>query len=266
MSKVSEVYREKGLSGLARWVVLKRIGKPLFRSLDDFLARESLVGDPDVFDRRDFEFVPTLEADWKAVRRELDALMADPDLIPPVRSLQPDQEKTAIDDGWRSFMLYGYGLRSDYGCERCPETARLLESIPGRVSGFFSVLVPGTHIPKHSGVTKALVRCHLALVVPESGEQCRMQVGDETVYWEEGRCVVFDDSAKHEVWNDTNESRVVLIVDVERPMRWRGRQLGRALLLTLQLSPFLQSARRNLRAWEREMRDRTASEGSRAGA
>lgn len=251
MVRATEVLREKGLAGFARWLLLKRIGKPIYRGLDRFLANQSLVGDPDVFAREDFPFVADLEADWKAVRRELDAVLAGPAGVPPVREIQPDQEKTAIDDGWKSFVLYAYGERSDYGCERCPETARLLEQIPGMSSGFFSVLTPGTVIPRHAGVTKALVRCHLGLLVPAAGERCWMEVGDETVRWQEGRCLLFDDSAKHAVWNDTEETRVVLIVDVERPMHAPGRLVGRALLAALRVSPFLRSARRNLEDWER---------------
>ena len=29
-----------------------------------------------------------------------------------------------------------------------------------------------------------------------------MRVGDKMIYWEEGKCVIFDDTHKHEVWNE----------------------------------------------------------------
>jgi beta-hydroxylase len=45
-----------------------------------------------------------------------------------------------------------------------------------------------------------------------------MQVADKMIYWEEGKCVIFDDTHKHEVWNDTNGIRVVLLFDVCRPL------------------------------------------------
>jgi aspartyl/asparaginyl beta-hydroxylase (cupin superfamily) len=45
-----------------------------------------------------------------------------------------------------------------------------------------------------------------------------MRVGDKMIYWEEGKCVIFDDTHKHEVWNDTNGIRVVLLFDVFRPL------------------------------------------------
>jgi len=37
------------------------------------------------------------------------------------------------------------------------------------------------------------------------------------VAWEEGKALVFDDSYEHEVWNRTDEDRVVLLWDVWHP-------------------------------------------------
>ncbi len=252
MAKAREVWQSKGLRGFLRWVVVKRIGKPLFRRMDSVFARTSLVGNDPVLDPGLFAFTAKLESSWETVRDELLPLLAEREHIPPVRSLQPDQDKTARDDGWRSFVLHGYGFRSDYGCERCPETTRLLESVPGLTSAFFSVLAPGTHIARHAGVTKAVVRCHLPLVVPRDAEKCRMVVRDELVVWQEGHCVYFDDSEKHEVWNDTPEERVVLIFDFYRPMRAPGPLFGRLLHAILRVSPFVRTSRRNLERWEAE--------------
>ena len=64
------------------------------------------------------------------------------------------------------------------------------------------------------------MRYHLALKVPEPREQCRIRVGDEIVTWEEGRSLIFDDTYEHEVWNDTDDERVVLFLDVVRPLRF----------------------------------------------
>jgi aspartyl/asparaginyl beta-hydroxylase (cupin superfamily) len=55
---------------------------------------------------------------------------------------------------------------------------------------------------------------HLGVVVPPGP---RMRVGDEEFGWEEGRCVVFDDSFEHEVWHDGDQPRVVLLMDVSHP-------------------------------------------------
>jgi aspartate beta-hydroxylase len=44
-----------------------------------------------------------------------------------------------------------------------------------------------------------------------------MRVGDRRVVWQEGRCVVFDDSFEHEVWNSADEPRIVLLFDIVHP-------------------------------------------------
>ena len=42
-------------------------------------------------------------------------------------------------------------------------------------------------------------------------------VDEETRCWEEGKCLWFDDSFEHEVWNQSEENRLVLICDMWHP-------------------------------------------------
>ena len=44
-----------------------------------------------------------------------------------------------------------------------------------------------------------------------------MRVATETVRWKEGEVIVFDDSFEHEVWNGSDETRIVLIIDFNHP-------------------------------------------------
>jgi beta-hydroxylase len=250
LGKLPIKYRELGPLGFARWFLLKRIGRPLYRTVDGYLGRQSLVGDPPVFDPQLFPFVAELEAGWGAVRAELDALFAARHLLPPIQAIQPDQARISPDDKWHTFVIWGYGYRSASACERCPETAKLLEKVPNLQSAWFSILAPGKHIRAHQGVTKGVIRIHLGVKVPARREQCRMQVGEHVVVWEEGRCILFDDSQRHEVWNDTDEERAVLIIDFDRPMTRRGRVVHRLLQHALRWSPFVRDAKRRVERWE----------------
>jgi beta-hydroxylase len=45
-----------------------------------------------------------------------------------------------------------------------------------------------------------------------------MRVSDQVTSWEEGRLLVFDETHEHEVWNDTDQNRVVLLFYVVRPL------------------------------------------------
>jgi len=93
-----------------------------------------------------------------------------------------------------------------------------LDTPPRRASPsrrtMFSILAPGKHIPDHCGPYKGVIRYHLGLKVPRDARQCRIRVGDEYATWAEGTSELFDDTYEHEVWNDTDEERVVLFCDV----------------------------------------------------
>jgi aspartate beta-hydroxylase len=78
----------------------------------------------------------------------------------------------------------------------------------------FSLLAPRTHIPPHTGVSNTRLVCHLPLVVPP---HCRFRVGATTREWRIGEAFVFDDTIEHEAWNDSDQLRVVLILDLWPP-------------------------------------------------
>lgn len=234
------------------WLV--HFGGKIRRPLDRLIARYSLVGNPPVFDPAAFPWIGALERDWETIHAELEAVMRHHDAIPTLDSISPDHKRIAPKNQWRSFFLWGYGYRVDSNCARCPATARAVERIPGLNSAFFSILAPGIHIPPHEGVTKGLLTCHLGLIVPREAERCRMRVGPEFVRWSEGRALAFDDTYTHEVWNDTDDTRVVLLIQFERPLRGLGKRLAALFLAAVRRTDFVQEARRNLGSWEEAYR------------
>jgi beta-hydroxylase len=227
----------------------------IIKRVERFLMRFSEVPDRPIFDAADFPWTAALEQAYPLVRRELDRVLEHPEQIPNFQDISRDQVNITRDDRWKTFFLYGYGYRMDRNCAMCPETARIVESIPGMYTAFFSVLAPGKQIPLHRGPYKGVLRCHLALRVPEARERCWIEVGGERASWEEGRCLVFDDTYKHQVHNDTDETRVVLFLDIIRPMRFPGSLLNRLILQGIRFSPFIRDAVRNQRAWERRLGD-----------
>jgi beta-hydroxylase len=233
--------------------LIVRQGKKLRRHVDGWVARSSLVPNDPVLDPAHFPFLQGLRDYWTQIRDEALAATSNLDAVPALRRISPDHARIAANDDWRSFFLIAYGIRAEQNIARCPVTMSVLERIPGLNSGFFSILKPGTHIPRHRGVTKGLLTCHLGLVVP-SGGSVRMQVGDQTVGWGEGETLVFDDTYQHEVWNDTNGTRIVLLVQFERPLRLPGRLIARAFLGAVRHSPFVREGRRNLDRWEESMK------------
>ncbi len=252
--ELRERYQELGPKKFARWFLLKRIGKPFVRWLDDLMAASSTVGDVAILDNRHFPWVEGFQDATPAIRKELDAVLANKESIPSIGQIQPDQDNIS-DQDWKAFFFFGYKQPSESNCARCPETTRALRRIQGLNSAFFSILAPGKHIPRHRGLSKGQLRGHLALKVPEERESCRMDIDGNPMLWTEGRFFAFDDSLKHEVWNDTSEERVALIIDFERPMRWPGRLAYRLMWTMLRFSPYVRDGLRNQAEWEKRFAD-----------
>ena len=230
----------------ARRKRVKKLGKRLIRSLAAFLGRQSLVGDTPVLAREPFPFLEAFEANWREIRAEVDEILRHREAVPTFQEISPDQAKIATGDNWRTFILHGFGTRHEKNCARAPVTARLLQDVPELQTAWFSILAPGYHIPPHRGVSKGILRCHLGLKVPRQRERCRMRVGDEMLVWREGELFVFDDTYEHEVWNDTEDERVVLIFDFDRPMRFWGRAVNNAFVAGLKRTAYFKVPKRNL--------------------
>lgn len=232
---------------------LFRIGKKLRHRFSAVVARSSKVGDTPLYDPAIFPWIAELERQAPAIRAELEAVLNHEAAIPPLADISPDHRRIAPPGKWKSFFLHGYGYRVEENLRRCPATAAAVAAIPGMNSAFFSILAPGAHIPRHRGVTKALLTAHLGLVVPREAERCRMQVDEEFVHWREGETLVFDDTFHHEVWNDTDEWRAVLLIQFRRPVGLIGKLAGGLFLFGVKRSRFVQEARAELGRWEGAM-------------
>jgi beta-hydroxylase len=192
-----------------------RVGDRALKLVNRAIARQSKLPVQPFYRPSDFAWVAPVEANWKAIRAELDAVLAHRDALPNFQDISTDQYTLTDDDRWKTYFFYGYGFRSDANCARCPETTRLIEAIPGMETAMFSILAPGKRIPPHTGPYKGVLRYHLGLVVPDAPvEQVGIRVGGETAGWSEGASLVFDDSYEHEAWNHADADRIVLIVDL----------------------------------------------------
>jgi beta-hydroxylase len=229
------------------WVI--NIGKKLRPWVDEKVANSSHVPNDPVLDPADFPHTAELEAHWEIIRDEALAIGADPDRVPALDEISPDHAGIAPAGKWRSFFLWGYGYPVADNLARCPKTAEIVSRISDLNTAFFSILKPGTHIPDHRGVTKGLITCHLGLKVPKVGD-CRMRVHEDIVRWEEGKTLVFDDTYRHEVWNDTEETRIILLVQTKRPARFPGNLISGLFLWAVKRTPFVQEARANIAKWD----------------
>lgn len=195
--------------------------------------------DRPVYRPEDFWFVAHLEANYPRIRAELDAVTDS-----GRHDFAPVEEPLLGAGKWDQVILYEAGRRQDRGCAMFPVTAAVVEQIPeattlGPGVVTLSWLEPGTHIVPHCGHTNTQLRVHLGLQVPD---RVSIRVGEQLLTWQEGRCIVFDDSYEHEVHHDGDRPRVVLLMDVLYPALdddQRARVLARRRSASEQIASYL---------------------------
>ncbi len=234
-------YREK---------VKFRFFRPALLKIGDWMGKYSTVGDHPVFDNRQFLWTSVLENNWSAIRKEAEGVLAYHSRLPSIQEIQQEQKVLNQDNNWKTFFLYGFGIKATLNCQACPVTSSLLEQIPGMKTAFFSVLSPHKHIPAHKGIFKGIIRSHLGLIIPGKPGDCVMRIEKENICWQEGKAVVFDDTYEHEVWNNTDEIRVVLLVDVIRPFRSPLSFINNRIVKLIGNSSYVKEAMQNHRKWE----------------
>jgi len=209
------------------------------------------LGNPYVYENAAFPWAAAIERDWRLIRDELDRVLLRHDDLPNVQDITLDAAAITRDSRWKVFLLMGYGIRSRPSIDLCPETWRIMRTIPGLRTVMFSVLEPGKRLPPHRGPYNGVLRLHLGLIVPEEGERLAIRIGPEVRSWREGKVLIFDDAYEHEAWNDTGQSRVVLFVDFAKPLRFPANLVNLLILKLAPFTPFLREATENLRQWER---------------
>jgi ornithine lipid ester-linked acyl 2-hydroxylase len=225
-------------------------GERLTRALTRFFSSQSLVEDAPILDSKPFPFLEEFTKNWEVIRDEVTEILKNREDIPAFEEVSPDQHWIAKGKNWRTFFLFGFGEKMPSNCARAPVTTALLEKVPNLQISWFSILSPGYHIPPHRGVTKGILRAHLGLIIPKDAEKCRIRVGDQIRVWKPGEIFVLDDTYEHEVWNDTDEERVILIFDFDRPMRWLGTTLLHTFIYIMKFTAFYQEPKKNMMSFE----------------
>lgn len=179
------------------------------------------------YDDAMFPWLPRLEAATDEIRAELETVIREdwatfhPYIQYPAGAPVRQWKELNHSPAWSAFDFWRDGKKIEENCRRCPRTTALLESLPlAYQEGYgpnvmFSVLAPRTRIPPHTGSTNIRLICHLPLILPGN---CRFRVGNDTREWQMGKAWVFDDSIDHEAWNDSDETRVILMLDVWNPL------------------------------------------------
>jgi aspartate beta-hydroxylase len=176
---------------------------------------------------------------WSDIRDEALSLSNRMQTIPRFHEIMPAQADISANDGkdWRLFILKVYGAEVEKNMALCPKLTDMVSSSPDVLSASLSFLAPRKHIPRHRGPFRGVLRYQLGLSVPvdEQGRPAAvLALNDVEHRVGDGQHLLWDDTYPHEVWNNSDQMRLVLLLDVRRPhMPFDLRVLSRALIASV---------------------------------
>lgn len=186
-----------------------------------------------------FESFKVLQDNWEVMREEAlklreegyFAAVSDKDS----KSYYDLGFRTFYKYGWSKFYLYWYGQTLNSAKRTCPKTVEILSKCPAVKGAMFSILPAGSKLTRHLDPVASSLRYHLALETPHN-EKCFINVNGEDILWKNGEHFVFDETYLHYANNNTDQDRIILLCDVERPMGALGKLFNLIYVQFLKLS------------------------------
>ena len=122
------------------------------------------------------------------------------------------------DNRWKSFYLKLYDHDIPSAKTMAPKTMALIEQVPGMNLALFAVLMPGKKINQHQDPFAYTLRYSLGLSTPNS-DDCYIDINKEKHTWRDGEAVLFDETYMHYTTNKTDVPRIILMTDIDRPLK-----------------------------------------------
>ncbi|HEX7348154.1 MAG TPA: aspartyl/asparaginyl beta-hydroxylase domain-containing protein [Rhodanobacteraceae bacterium] len=170
-------------------------------------------------DRKRFSDVDALRDHWQTIRDEAVGLTDEGHIRAALKDTDASFS-SFIKVGWKRFYVKWYGAPLPSAQQLCPKTVELVNRIPGVKAAMFALLPPGVTLNLHRDPFAGSLRYHLGLITPNS-DACHIVVNGENYSWRDGEDVVFDETCAHWVENKTDQTRVIFMCDLERPLRSR---------------------------------------------
>ncbi len=167
----------------------------------------------------DFPDMALLQAHWEEIRAEALSLN-EAGRIGVATGYNDLGFNSFFRSGWKRFYLKWYGEDLASARLACPRTVELLSRIPSVKGAMFASLPPEGKLVRHRDPYAGSLRYHLGLFTPNS-PACYIEVDGQRYFWRDGEAVVFDETFIHHAENKTDQQRVILFCDIERPMRSR---------------------------------------------
>jgi len=216
------VYKYRGQERYKNFVEYFRKGWPIFAPLNCFLyiftqKRASKA----VMNMADFPELKLIQDNWQTIAEEAQGLYQSQ----AFDSIKDKDSASYYDVGFRTFYKYGwskyylswYGGYEHASAKRtCPKTQEILKQCPSVNGAMFSLLPPGSELTRHLDPCAASMRYHLGLSTPNQ-DNAFINVDGQNLSWRDGEAFMFDETYLHYAQNNTDDYRLILMCDVNRP-------------------------------------------------
>lgn len=219
--------------GEARYESLReylRKAWPIFAPLNCFLylTTKKNCRKP-ILDVNDFPELKAFTDEWEVVKEEGERLKAEGFF----EQTTAEGSASYYDVGFRTFYKYGwskfyvswYGYTHESAKKLCPKTVELLSKIPSINGAMFTLLPPGSKLTRHCDPIACSYRYQLGLTTPNS-DDCFINIDGNDYSWRDGEAFLFDETYIHYVNNNTEDYRLIIMCDVDRPMNGLGRAVN----------------------------------------
>jgi len=181
----------------------------------------------------DFPELENLRSNWQTIRDEAIAL-AKASQIKASDQFNDAGFQSFFRTGWKRYYLKWYDdAPHPSALKACPRTVEILKGSPNIKAAAFTQLPPGSNLGKHRDPFAGSLRYHLGLITPND-DRCWIRVDGKPYSWRDGEGVVFDETYIHWAANETDQDRIILFCDLERPMKYRwATALNHAVARTL---------------------------------
>lgn len=163
-----------------------------------------------------FKDLQVLDENWEMIRAEAQHLYEQG----AIKAASSDNDvgfNSFFKTGWKRFYLKWYESAHPSASELCPKTTALLKTLPSIKAAMFAELAPHSHLNPHRDPYAGSLRYHLGLITPND-DRCYIEVDGQRHSWRDGQSVVFDETFIHSAENATEQNRIILFCDVERPL------------------------------------------------
>src|SRR5690606_17284731 len=165
-----------------------------------------------------FPELKILQDNWEMIRDEATALNNSAH-IKASADLDDLGFNSFFRTGWKRFYLKWYGANLKSAEQLCPKTLALINQVPNVKGAMFTMLPPGARLVKHRDPYAGSLRYHLGIITPNS-DDCYISVDGEKYAWRDGEAIMFDETYIHYAQNKTDQNRIILFLDIKRPVNF----------------------------------------------